>query len=148
MSGTSRPRSGDNGLHFKAARIWLDRAEKQFSSGESVIAAATLMLAQAELKIIVEEVASGAVKPQPVKRGNPFRLAPVARDVVTITALAACLMIGIFVGRAYAPIAPWVITEPTPIAIAQAPSEIPNSPAVTQTQPVEPVETPTVESPD
>jgi hypothetical protein len=105
MSGNPTFSPRDKGLHFQAARDWLDRAEKQFSGGESVMASATLMLAQAELRLLVESVASGSVIATVERGSRPrgHRLLPMARTLLGAAALAACMLIGLAVGRITAP---------------------------------------------
>lgn len=107
MSGKPRTPSGDRDQHIQAARNWLDRAEKQFSDGQSVLASATLMLARAELKLTIEAVTAGVIETVPEKHRTPFRLVPVTRTVVGAAALAACLLLGIAVG--------WMFSPPPPM---------------------------------
>ena len=144
MSSTPHPPRGDNSRHMQAARNWLDRAEQQFSAGQSTIAAATLMLAQAELKIVVEGVAQATPRPESRPRTNPFRLVPVMRNAMAVASLAACLLMGILLGRAMAPGSPAGIATPGPIQIAQVeqPAEAP--PAKVEQPVANPTEGPTV----
>ena len=143
MSGTPHPPRGNNGRHIQAARDWLDRAEQQFSAGQSVIAAATLMLAQAELRIVVEGVAQAAPRPESQPRTNPFRLTPVARNAIAVASLAACLLMGIFLGRVIVPGSPAGITAPGPIQIAQVQPPETTPPSQVEQPVVNPIEEPT-----
>ncbi len=103
MSGTYTSPDGKRGQRIQAAHEWLVRAEKQFSDGQDVMAAATLMLAQAEMKLIVEGVATDVVKtkPAPIARVKRPRIA--GRTIFAIASLAACFLIGIMLGRVTVP---------------------------------------------
>lgn len=121
MSGSFQPPVGDRCTHIQAARDWLNRAEEQFAGGENVLASATLMLAQAELKLMVESVVAGACAPGPRKSDTGFRLARTARTAVGIAALAASLMMGIFLGRVLVPNTSVPSGTAGPVQIVQAP---------------------------
>ncbi len=130
MSGTPSLPSGDRTRHIRAARDWLRRAEEQFSAGESVLASATLMLAQAELKLIVESVAAGAIETDTTPRPSGFRLARSARLAMGVAAMAACLLLGIYMGRAWAPQPDGAgVDTPAVIQIAEKPEVSSEPPA-------------------
>ena len=118
MSGNTISPDGNKARHIRAARDWLSRAEAQFSNGQEVLAAATLMLANAELKLLVEDVATGAVTDEPAIRPRPFRLSPLSRTFLGAASLAACLVIGIAFGRMLTP-APTVLPSDTPLPAVQ-----------------------------
>ena len=118
MSGNTISPDGNKARHIRAARDWLSRAEAQFSDGQEVLAAATLMLANAELKLLVEDVAIGAVADEPASRPRPFRLSPLSRTLLGAASLAACLVIGITIGRLQAP-APANLPIDTPASVLQ-----------------------------
>lgn len=99
MRGESHPDPGSRSLHIEAARDWLRRAEEQLAEGESVLAAATLMLAQAEIKLLIEGVAERVAVEVPGTHRGRFQLAPLFRSAAAVAALAACLILGIVVGR-------------------------------------------------
>jgi len=132
MSGTPNSPQGNLGQHLRAARDWLARAEAQFADGQEVLAAATLMLANAELKLLVEGVASGAAAEKYVPRSRVFRIAPLARTLLGAASLAACFAFGMALGRAWT--TPSAIPQPgetlsAVVQIAQAP-EIPEAEAI------------------
>lgn len=134
MSGTPSSPTRDRDVHIRAARDWLARADEQFASGEPVMAAATLMLAQAELKLLVERVASTVPAPAESRPSPSFRLLPFGRTLLGAGALAACLVVGVFLGRAMA-LSPG--SAPAQIA-GQAPAEIPAEPVqIPSTHPAE-----------
>jgi len=133
MSGSLQPPIGDRCTHIQAARDWLNRAEEQFAGGENVLASATLMLAQAELKLMVESVVAGACAPGPCKSDTGFRLARTARTAIGVAALAASLIMGIFLGRVLVPNTSVPSGTAGPVQIVQAPP-------VTQATPVTPPE--------
>ena len=118
MSGNSISPDGNKARHIRAARDWLSRAEAQFNDGQEVLAAATLMLANAELKLLVEDVANVTVADEPVIRPRPFRLSPLSRTLLGAASLAACLVIGIALGRILAP-APTILPSDTPVQAIQ-----------------------------
>jgi hypothetical protein len=122
MIGTTHSPSGDQGRRIQAAQDWLRRAEDQFDAGQAISATATLMLAQAELKLAIEAVASGVKTSHPVRKSNPFKLAPILRTVATTSALAACLLIGIIAGRISAPNPGPANFAPVGIPMAQVPN--------------------------
>ena len=142
MSGTPPSPHRDQDVHIRAAREWLARADEQFAAGESVMAAATLMLAQAELRLLVERVASAVPAPLEARAPTPFKFLPLGRTLIGATALAACLILGVFIGRAWTP----EVAVPGPTQLAgQAPSgELPvepmQLPAVQPAEPATPVE--------
>ena len=123
MSGTPHPRSGENAQHILAARDWLRRAEEQFEGGQAVLAAATMMLAQAELKIAVESVAGGIQSAHPKRVSNSFHLVPFTRTIVGAAALAACLIVGMAIGRVSSPMPP-IDTNSIGVQIAQIPQPV------------------------
>jgi hypothetical protein len=129
MSGKTSSPDGNTARHIRAARDWLSRAEAQFADGRDVLAAATLMLANAELKLLVEDVASGAATDEPVTRVNPFRLSPLSRTLLGAASLAACLVIGVALGRLWAP-APSMLPTRTPATAVQI-AETPEQPIAT-----------------
>jgi len=146
MSGIPNPSPRDKRLHIQAARNWLDRAEKQFSDGETVIASATLMLAQAELKLLVEH----AIASEPVhthehhSRKSGFRFLPISRTLLGAAGLAACMLIGLAIGRVTAG---QTFTEPSFIpGTIQTASEQqslihPDEPAVSSIEDIESTQT-------
>jgi hypothetical protein len=138
MSGSLQPPIGDRCTHIEAARDWLNRAEEQFAGGDNLLASATLMLAQAELKLMVESVVAGACAPGPRKSDTGFRLARTARTAVGIAALAASLMVGIFLGRVLVPNTSTPSGTAGPVQIVQGPPVTPATPGT----PTEQVEVP------
>jgi hypothetical protein len=134
MSGTPNFPHGNLGQHLRAARDWLARAEAQFADGQEVLAAATLMLANAELKLMVEGVASGAAAEKHVPRSRVFRIAPLARTLLGAASLAACFVLGMALGRAWT--TPSAIRQPggTPSAVVQ----IAQAPQVPEAEAIEP----------
>jgi len=127
MIGNSSSQCREYSVHFQAARDWLSKAEKELASGQEVMAAAILMLAQAELKLAIEKVAEGArAKPISLRKKPVFRSVPIARGLAIAAALAACFALGIYMGRASTPgevikapevEAPLAIVESAPQAV-------------------------------
>jgi len=99
MVGTTSSPKGNRYTHFQAVRNWLDRAEDQFESGQDMLASATLMLAQAELRLVVEGVMSGDAAADHTEPKKRVRIFPVLRTSLGVAALAACLVLGIVIGR-------------------------------------------------
>jgi len=101
MSGIPITPKGIRESRIQAAHSWLDRAEAQFASGQDVIAAATLMLAQAELKLMVESamaevpVTTSVLDRAPKIRKKFF----VSRNALAVASMAACLVIGLVLGQ-------------------------------------------------
>jgi hypothetical protein len=118
MSGTSSPIRGKKSQHFQAARNWLDRAESQIESGMDIMAASTLMLAQAELKLVVESIASGPAIEETHLKPKIFRFPKGARNLLGGAAIAACLILGIAIGRMTLPVNGFVQNQ-NPLQIAQ-----------------------------
>ena len=119
MSGLLSPGKGKNSQHFQAARDWLDRAESQIESGMDIMAASTLMLAQAELRLAVESIASGTSVAEPEFQPKLVRFPNVSRILLGGVAVAACLVLGLMIGRMTVP-APGTSTVQTPVQIVQA----------------------------
>jgi len=94
---------GDAQCHIEAARDWLCRAEKQFRTGQSIMGAATLMLAQAEMKLAVEGVGTQVSIPDTDYPKPTLRLNRMGKTAFTAIAFAACLIFGIFLGHAINP---------------------------------------------
>lgn len=124
MSGSSSPRKGKNSRHFQAARDWLNRAESQIDSGMDIMAASTLMLAQAELRLVVESIASGTVVEKPELKPRVLGFPPVSRVLLGGVAVAACLILGMAIGRMTIPDMGQA-TGQEPVRIVQA--EIPEN---------------------
>jgi hypothetical protein len=119
MSGNTSSPHGIQDRRIQAAREWLNRAEAQFASGQDVLAASTLMLAQAELKLAVEKIA-GTKATAPVVAGQKkFRLQPIGRSLIGAVALAACFLFGIYIGNVNAPNANIGVPDEGPAAIVQ-----------------------------
>ncbi|MCX6646271.1 MAG: hypothetical protein NTY09_07935 [bacterium] len=118
MSGTSSPIRGKKSQHFQAARNWLDRAESQIESGMDIMAASTLMLAQAELKLAVESIASGPAIEETEYKPKILRFPKVSRNILGGIAIAACLVLGIAIGRITLP-GNGIIQNQNPMQIAQ-----------------------------
>ncbi|HEX9744914.1 MAG TPA: hypothetical protein VGB30_05755 [bacterium] len=98
MSGNPRPLSRDINVHLVAARDWIGRAEKQFSDGQGILASSTLLLAQAELKIVVERTALTVAPMRKESKTAKKAVLPI-RQLVTVGAMAACLVIGLALGK-------------------------------------------------
>lgn len=127
MSGQHTSHFGRSSLHLEAARDWLARAEQKLTAGESVMAVADLMLAQAEIKLLVEHTSRGKRRSVQTSRGPAFRIAPVARKTAYIGALAACLIFGMILGRLVLPVHQPDAEEisPVPIASSEEPRQYP-----------------------
>ena len=99
MSGNPLFSNRDQNLHFQAARDWLNRAESQVSDGQHVMASATLMLASAELKLMIEGLSArvATLAAQPSK--SIFTLLKLNPGIVGAIAMAGCLLFGIWVGQ-------------------------------------------------
>lgn len=124
MSGSSFSPKGKKHQHFNAARDWLDRAESQIESGMDIMAASTLMLAQAELKIMVESIAlSQVTEAQPKPR--PSAIPRVSRALLAGAAVAACLVFGMAIGRLTVP-----TVDMAPVQLTQAGAILPDSPQI------------------
>jgi len=147
MIGNNPSMDGNKDRRIQAARDWLNRAENQFDSGQDVLAAATLMLAQAELKLMVEKVAGVSVSTLVEPRPRRFSLLPIGRTLIGAVALAACFLFGLYFGNAYNPTAPSVLPGDSvthAVQIADAGEAVP------LTEPVEvipAIPTPTIEEP-
>ena len=99
MSGLPDSPDGNQDHRIQAARDWLVRAEKQFADGQEVLAAATIMLAQAELRLMVEGVAGSSVAKTPKPGLRKFRMPRFGRTLIGAAALAACFVFGLFIGQ-------------------------------------------------
>lgn len=125
MSDSSSSPKGKKHLHLQAARNWLDRAESQIESGMDIMAASTLMLAQAELKIMVEKIAVSPVTESTQQKSRPSAIPRVSRALLAGAAVAACLVFGMAIGRMTAP-----TVEMAPIQLTQAGTIIPDNPQI------------------
>jgi len=126
MSGIPITPKGIRESRIQAAHNWLYRAEDQFASGQDVMAAATLMLAQAELKLMIESAmaevpATTSVLDRAPKLKKRFA---VSRNVLAVASMAACLVIGLVLGQYINHPAP---TQPAGVipTIVQTADEIP-----------------------
>ncbi len=119
MSGSYTSPHGNQSEHLKAAHDWLARAEQQFASGQEIIAAATLMLAQAEMKLLVEGVASVSPVEKAGAKPRAGRLLPIGRSILAVAGLAACMLIGIAIGRAMMPQTSLIVPIETPAPVIQ-----------------------------
>jgi hypothetical protein len=89
------------------------------------MAASTLMLAQAELKIMVESIALSTVTESAQPKSRPSGIPRVSRALLAGAAVAACLVFGMAIGRMTAP-----TVEMAPVQLTQAGTIIPDSPQV------------------
>lgn len=99
MSGNSPTPYGEQNLHIDAARDWLNRAESQLSDGQPILASANLMLAQAELRLLVEGIVSSASEPVAERRKSGITVGFLKPRLIGAVAMAACLIIGIAIGN-------------------------------------------------
>ena len=119
MSGSYTSPHGNQSEHLKAAHDWLARAEQEFASGQEIMAAATLMLAQAEMKLLVEGVASVSPVEKAGAKPRAGRLLPIGRSILAVAGLAACMLIGIAIGRAMMPQGSQILPGETSAPVVQ-----------------------------
>jgi len=101
MSGNPSSPKGIRNDRIKAAHNWLDRAEQQYASGQDILAVATLMLAQAEMKLMIETASASSHVTETVSEPIPEtkKGLAVSRNVIAAAAMAACLVVGLVLGQ-------------------------------------------------
>jgi len=153
MSGLPASPDGNQDQRIQAARDWLNRAEEQFADGQEVLAAATLMLAQAELKLKVEGISGTATVEPPYPGPRRFRMPFIGRSILGAAALAACFLVGMVIGQygnfsvrdigqpdEPATVIQIAAGEPTPVTIDPAIESFTEEPEFAAMEPETPVE--------